>query len=42
MDIIIFDVPTNKLCNSSVIVNNNSKQIVNHSKRLDYDKIESL
>lgn len=36
--IIIFDVPTNKSCNSSVIVNNNSKQIiVNHSKRLDYD-----
>lgn len=37
MDILIFNVPTNKLCNSSVIVNYNGKRIVNHSKRLDYD-----
>jgi len=37
MDILIFDVPTNKLCNPSVIVNNNSKRIFNYSKRLDND-----
>jgi len=35
------DVDTNRFCNSSVIVNNNSEQIIDQSKRLGYDDRKS-
>jgi len=37
MDILIFDVLIHFIPNSRVIVNNNSEQIVDQSKRLGYD-----